>query len=206
MPNWCANRVTIIGSKKNLNQLIKDSTTSEGFFKFNCLIPINENINPDDKTNISQVEHQIDMWGTKWDLDDEEHLQLSLFEIDSDKDLETIESISFGFETAWTPPTPIYSLMREKYNLHIVASAVDEAENFIATYLDGQWTGHEDDWNKYYDQICPKPLDDYDDDEQTEILDKLDEWIEETIDTVNLENIERITSKLQQENNEMEVN
>jgi hypothetical protein len=114
MPNWCENEVTVVAKIYKVNDVIvepysKDQikefkeyvTVGKYEFSFDAIIPMPENVKD---TNWWSIEN----WGTKWDADD---VQV----VDEDED-----SITYSFDTAWSPPEPICEALRDKFpDLHI---------------------------------------------------------------------------------------
>ena len=127
MPNWCNNTVTINHpDKSKLHALVE--AINEGKF---CqhVIPTPEDLNitsgwvgADDspeqmalvakqKANLAKYgykdwyDFQTAMWGTKWDVQPYETV-----EFDEQHD----PSLTFGFDSAWSPPIGVYEVLVEQ--------------------------------------------------------------------------------------------
>ena len=112
MPNWCNNRLRVIGSKENIAKyrhlfLLPKKNEHGQQFSFACAVPQPENLykNPLNwKKEIELTEQgipnwynwNINNWGTKWNAD--------CYDIEENYGGETDHMI-FYFNTAWSPPT-----------------------------------------------------------------------------------------------------
>jgi len=81
MPNWCNNSLYITGDKESIQQFYDDNRTEECDLQFKKSVPSTEHT----------CESQVKAWGTKWDIS----------ECCSDM---CERSISYSFDTAWSPP------------------------------------------------------------------------------------------------------
>jgi hypothetical protein len=89
MPNWVWNRIEITGTKDHLDALEKKLQGEDTVFDFNALVP-----RPADKDD-DWYNWNVAHWGTKWDAAHPE------------KERPSDESLSFRFDTAWSPPVGI---------------------------------------------------------------------------------------------------
>jgi hypothetical protein len=108
MPNWCYNFAEIKCPDKEIyNKLIYSITNKCWFTTF---APLNIDI---ESENENEFDYNLakDLWKTKWNPDDIEIVN---------KD-ENLYTIIIAFETAWTPPTGVYSIMNKKYNIETIA-------------------------------------------------------------------------------------
>lgn len=110
MPNWCSNTLTITGEQKMLDEVRKFLEVKEGRyaspFCFDRIIPYPEPFRTMDAEyaegklerdgfNMGGYDWRVANWGTKWDVGDD-------VDIDSGNGC-----LSYSFNTAWSPPTPV---------------------------------------------------------------------------------------------------
>jgi hypothetical protein len=89
MPNWCENKLEIVGDiNETLRRFLKKG------LKFSRIVePAAISADP---TGAGMVNAQCEHWGTKWDLEDDEAARRGK------------DCLDYGycfFETAWSPPT-----------------------------------------------------------------------------------------------------
>ena len=101
MPNWCSNLLKIAGSENAIHDFVERMTNKQ--IRFADLLPT-----PPDEDQSWQVEH----WGTKWDLDDDQTTFIEPTLIHS------------AFQSAWSPP--------EEWLAH--AAATFPALRFVLKY------------------------------------------------------------------------
>ena len=142
MPNWCENEVTVVAKIYKVNDVIvepypKDQikefkeyvTVGKYEFSFEAIIPMPENVKDTTYTPLGQTpdpnwhDWSIENWGTKWDPDD---VQV----VDEDE-----ESITYSFDTAWSPPVPICEALRDKFPDLNISWFYRESGMQIAGYL-----------------------------------------------------------------------
>jgi hypothetical protein len=114
MPNWCNNTVEI-NHKDKAKMYALVAAINEGKF-CSSVIPTPQELTDavaDFKVNEELVakygfsnwyDYQVAKWGTKWDVDAYEPV-----EYDDQHD----EGITFGFDSAWSPPIGIYEALVE---------------------------------------------------------------------------------------------
>ena len=115
MPNWCENEVTITGDTENQIKEFKEYVTAgKCEFSFEAIVPMPENVKDNTHNLLGLIadpnwcDWSLEHWGTKWDTND---VQV----VDEDE-----ESITYSFDTAWSPPEPICAALRDKFpDLHI---------------------------------------------------------------------------------------
>ena len=95
MPNWCNNKLTIIVSKGELEQVKDLLFDDKGDFTFNRAFPQPKDLEDWYNWNISN-------WGTKWDACNVYHKEV--FE----------DEIQIYFDTAWSPPEGWVNAFYEK--------------------------------------------------------------------------------------------
>ena len=122
MPNWCNNVVTINSDDpekiKRIETAINEGKLFEEFLPF-----------PNGEWDYNWC---VENWGTKWDISQQEIIEV------------TDDSISFRFDTAWSPPHNFYSKMTElgfdidvMYNetgMQFVGHYTSENGNYMVEY------------------------------------------------------------------------
>ena len=122
MPNWCDNSLEITGPDESIKKLItfvgrpfsktnKDGTIEkyeDHVFAFENILPSTHDTSsvmfpssgPDDWWS-----NNVNSWGTKWDI------------ADSDSASRSIQhgAVYYGFNTAWSPPSPVISRLAEVF-------------------------------------------------------------------------------------------
>ena len=150
MPNWCTNHLVITGDEKNITDLRKQVSTpyqspyDEGagmvegeFLLWNIIRPLNVEAyldssvraTPEGMTFAEHYEHSVATgqdwwhwnvreWGTKWEI--------------SESDLNASEtSLSYCFDTAWSPPCEALDKLAEQYpTLAFTIRFIDEGGGF----------------------------------------------------------------------------
>jgi hypothetical protein len=117
MPNWCYNHATITcPTKETYFKLINAIEQNIWFETFAPLGLDNEN-----HENGWEYYKAIDVWKTKWGATDVEILN----QCDGELLLE------LSFETAWSPPTGVYSIMNKNYNIDVTAFYDEEGCDFF---------------------------------------------------------------------------
>ena len=77
-------------------------------------------------------------WGTKWDVSSEVHnYRPQISEVD--KDSQEQGSLSYAFDTAWSPPEPIYTYLQDRFpNLEIDWQYKGEGYDFCGNLRTGE--------------------------------------------------------------------
>ena len=144
MPNWCSNSIVVTGksgiidlilTKVNLIQFDEDKKdTRVGVFEE--LIGLG-NIDRDKYDGGAWYDHNINRFGTKWDISYEE----GSFTFTKDE-------ISFFCETAWSPPIPFLQNLCEMYkvnaNLFYSEGGVGFSGETTFTWNDGELDVYDD--------------------------------------------------------------
>ena len=166
MPNWCANAVTIeateIEGAQILRRLKNHIDDGNGLFSFiNPIPPELDDIRTgsfggEDAEEKNELRDKLiekygysgwydwclTNWGTKWDARIEECY------IENDV-------LTIYFDTAWSPPIPIYQELFEKHNMLVKASFVEIGANYIGYFNNGE----------YHDEVFITEFSDNEDDE-----------------------------------------
>lgn len=123
MPNWCSNSVVISHSDKNvLDDLETKIRQNEGRDFFNLLRP-----RPADQEE-NWYDWNCENWGTKWDVNID--LQSEAMTRLSDN------SLSFWFDTAWSPPIAFYEYITE-LGWEVDAMYYEFGAGFLGKYSEG---------------------------------------------------------------------
>ena len=147
MPNHVSNEIRIIRNDEDtydeFKKLVVGGDDQE--FDFDRIIPQPDDINPDLDANKKDVggltvsetdwyNWRNTNWGTKWNA----------YNIEIEWDEEYQECIEIKFETAWSPPEPIYFKLDEIFGERISVNwfCRDESDNFCGyvhnqQYIDG---------------------------------------------------------------------
>ena len=119
MPNWCHNRVRFTGTTEDITNLMEFVQDQDGeHFSFDSIIPIPE------ENHTNWYDWSVANWVTKWNV--------------SEVDMITNEHdsvVTYYFDTAWNPPTPIYNVLKEKYPEVYISWFYDEPGMEFSGYL-----------------------------------------------------------------------
>ena len=141
MPNYCENKLNLIGPTDKIIEYAKSIEEDNVFFEL--VIP---NPNPDDWYNFNK-----ENWGTKWDICDFSQPQVET--IDNDK-----SKLTIYFTTAWSPPIGIYEELHEM-GFDVEAGFFEPGMGFYGRFTDGTTYSAEygspteisDEFVKYFD-------------------------------------------------------
>jgi len=117
MPNWCQNFATVTCPSKEIYDKLLDAIKQNIWFE--TFAPLN--LDPEIYEDGWDYNKAIDVWKTKWSVTDVEILNQ-----DDDELL-----LELSFETAWSPPTGVYSIMSKNYNIDITAFYDEEGCDFF---------------------------------------------------------------------------
>lgn len=139
MPNWCSNELEISGKKQDVVNFLKKAKGDRGDISLEVLVPIPEGIQDPYQWFVSN-------WGTKWDLCEVNRVDCSN-DIDellkNNKEIENKEefvTISFGFETAWSPPLLGFTTVSENFpNLNFKINYEEQGSDYcgVAEFENG---------------------------------------------------------------------
>lgn len=161
MPNWCENKLEIIGSKKQLEKIIniikKDNKKNLELLNLSSFIPIPK-IAPKGYNVIDKYaqklddsypkwyrqnwyNYNVDYYGTKWIED------INLFlvgDIDVYSKEKNIYHIHLAFETAWSPLNEKFLIkFSKKFNVYLILGYVEPGVGYIGGSIVSK--------NNYYD-------------------------------------------------------
>jgi len=137
MPNHVLNNITVICNDEKTYDQFKELVVGEGEnqeFDFHKIVPQPDDINPDLDENRKDFGHGLTTcetdwnnwrnkhWGTKWNA----------YDIEIEWDDQHKESIDIQFQTAWSPPEPIYFKLKKIFGDKITVNwfCRDESDNF----------------------------------------------------------------------------
>ena len=97
MPNYCENKLTVTNSTPKLEAFLKEHGLS-----FEAIVKPNRPEN--DENNFGTIDAQVDAWGTKWDLANDEQKEAAA---------SLLECGECSFDTAWSPPSEAIRVLSE---------------------------------------------------------------------------------------------
>ena len=178
MPNWCNNTIEIEGTKEQINKFVSflEENNGKDWFNFFRSCPqelvdtVSGSVGEDkqsahevqQKMNIEKYGHadwyswSVDNWGTKWNCDAQDWMKIENPNADQ-------ASVTFWFDSAWSPPTALYEFIESSSEFILKASYLEEGMSFV-----GQFSGGMDECYEFSD------------------LDSLEEIPEELVDEWNL--------------------
>jgi hypothetical protein len=117
MPNWCDNQITITGPNSVIDQIekiVKEEKDTDGLLNFFHPMPkqLEDTTSPSSSADKPQpmvegfdnwYDWRVENWCTKWEVNE-------FYGVDRQADALIGDStISFGFSSAWAPPTGAYT-------------------------------------------------------------------------------------------------
>ena len=181
MPNWCSNSVTIGGPKEKIESFQKFLDDNNGKDWFNFFLPCPQELTDtvsgfvgedkqaaheaQQKSNIEKYGHSdwyswcVENWGTKWNCDAQDW--------SSDGN-----SITFWFDSAWSPPIALYSFIERDGIFEVIGDYLEEGMGFVGRYSEG--------FDDYYEYSDVDSLDDIPEEivEEWDLRTRMEEWEE----------------------------
>lgn len=161
MPNWCSNTLAVFGPTADVVRFMEDNkATDEGALSFARALPT------PDQTQFEGMSYSdtkdepnywynwnVNNWGTKWDLDEEVHVEW--------KNNEDGTSMAFyTFDSAWAPPTDWLAYVAPLYpELNMKIEYREDGMGFAGIL--GFHHGEEVE-NQYWEQSFHSDVDQYD--------------------------------------------
>jgi hypothetical protein len=145
MPNWCDNNITITGPNSVIDKIEKivGEEGSEGNL-LQFMYPMPDALKDTTADGSKKPELKkltghddwyswcTDNWSTKWDVN--EFYGIKIIEVGIDE-----SEISFGFSSAWAPPTGAYEhFLNENSNVSIRATYYEAGCDFIGIWDNGE--------------------------------------------------------------------
>jgi len=136
MPNWCQNVIYVSHEDKNKMVALKDAILNHELCDH--IMPMPEELkgttSPSDSPN--WYDWACEHWGTKWDI-------CSSHDTDEIYSADDGETYVFKFDTAWSPPIPVYDEMI-KQGFNLVAKYVEYGMGYHGEYsIDGDFYHNE---------------------------------------------------------------
>jgi len=123
MPNWCDNQIIIRGDKKKMKPIVEifkefQKESGEKLLVMKSLLGIADR--PKDYDEGGWWDYNINKYGTKWDFSVENFFYLYVED----------EEISFGNQTAWSPPENFLMHLCKKYDVQAEITFSEPGNNF----------------------------------------------------------------------------
>ena len=125
MPNWCSNTIEIEGTKEQINAFVSFLDEQNGKEWFTFFKPT-----PPELKEEGWYEWNIENWGTKWNCDAQDWVKVENPSADE-------SSVTFWFDSAWSPPTALYEFIESTSTLNIKASYNEGGMGFVGEFVDG---------------------------------------------------------------------
>ena len=125
MPNWCNNTIEIEGTKEQINAFVSFLDEQNGKEWFTFFKPT-----PPELKEEGWYEWNIENWGTKWNCDAQDWVKVENPSADE-------SSVTFWFDSAWSPPTALYEFIEATSTLNIKASYNEGGMGFVGEFVDG---------------------------------------------------------------------
>jgi hypothetical protein len=158
MPNWCSNTFEVQASKKQIDEFENFLEKNEGKKWFDFFLPtpseLQETTSPNnDLENVDSLVEKygaadwyswnVNNWGTKWNCDAQDWTRSN------------DNTISFYFDSAWSPPTALYEFITDEIKFDgmvISATYFESGMCFVGQFIDGS--------DEYYEYSDLESLDD----------------------------------------------
>jgi len=134
MPNWCHNFATVTCPTKEIYDKLLNAIRGNVWFE--TFAPLG--LDPEIYENGWEYSKAIDIWKTKWGATDVQILKQDSGNDDYDKesvndnyDGKDNLTLELYFETAWSPPNGVYSIMNKNYGIEVSALYDEEGCDFF---------------------------------------------------------------------------
>ena len=125
MPNWCSNTIEIEGTKEQINAFVSFLDEQNGKEWFTFFKPT-----PPELKEEGWYEWNVENWGTKWNCDAQDWVKVENPSADE-------SSVTFWFDSAWSPPTALYEFIEATSTLNVKASYNEGGMGFVGEFVDG---------------------------------------------------------------------
>lgn len=125
MPNWCKNKIVIIGDNTSIKEILEKIGT----------IPVDSKkvlfetlIGTDTDSSHSWLESNLKRYGTKWDV------------CPGDSNIEFNDNrITMSLTTAWSPPVPFCITLAKEYGVQVEIIYSEPSNDFTGRNLINKW-------------------------------------------------------------------
>jgi hypothetical protein len=117
MPNWCFNFTTFICPSKEIYDKLLESIQNNNWFE--TFAPLY--LDSEKYENGWDYDKALEIWHTKWSPQD---VEISTQIVEENK-------IEITFETAWSPPIGVYSIMFKNFNIEVISHYEEEGCDFF---------------------------------------------------------------------------
>ena len=176
MPNWCENKLTISHEDTDvIDNLMAQVRADDNGNLFNYIKPMPENtfrgmLGENERKECKEkgipnwYDWSFTNWGTKWDA-----AHLDWHQLDE-------HTVEFNFDTAWSPPIPVYEALAEQ-GYQVEAYYLEYGVGFAGQWhFDGEF--YQDESVSIYKEQIPTDID-----EVFGITEQLSEWAAEKKET-----------------------
>lgn len=141
MPNWCSNSIEISGPPEKIKEFTEYLNKNEGKEWFSFFRPCPDELNTKENVSfhaepkqelIEKYGHDnwyswnVENWGCKWNCDAQD------WSVNEDQ-----TSVTFWFDSAWSPPTELYKFITEETDFSVEAEYCEEGVGFVGEFIDG---------------------------------------------------------------------
>ena len=145
MPNWCSNHLYIRGDKTKIQEIVDAVAKYEGKDScklFETIVPMPKGL---EDTTAGDGDNWYDWrcsnWGTKWEACYAEVSEIEEYDADPSPDKNNNSQLyaNITFDTAWSPPIPVYDALHKK-GIAVVAEYEEPGMGFAGRYEGGKDT------------------------------------------------------------------
>ena len=143
MPNWCDNQVSITGPNSVINKIekiVNEDKDSGGLLQFMYPMPLElKDTTADGSDNKEMIKKYgysdwygwaTDNWSTKWEV-------CEFHGVDRQEISDDESTISFAFQSAWSPPTGAYQEFIDKHPVSLEARYYEPGCDFAGIWDNG---------------------------------------------------------------------
>jgi hypothetical protein len=137
MPNWCYNNIEILADSKTIKRMsaMLDAASNkkkDNFFE--SLIGVDENETPESLENGGWYNHNIERYGTKWDISYDDIV------VDGD-------SMTLNTESAWSPPIEGMRILSTMYDVSVQMYYEEPGADYCGRATIQSGNVHEEDYD-----------------------------------------------------------
>jgi hypothetical protein len=125
MPNWCSNTITISADEpEKIKEFVDFLEKNEGKDWFDFFLPTPSELTENDSNG--WYTWNVENWGCKWNCNAQD------WSVD-----ENLSSVSFWFDSPWSPPVELYRFITQNTDFNIQAEYCEEGIGFVGEFIDG---------------------------------------------------------------------